>query len=221
MIKKVIPFWFVMVFVACGNSTHEKDKAKHQMHKNSFEELTQKFEDVEREKWQKPDSVLAKLGNLEGKKIADIGAGSGYFSRRMAQKGASVLALDIDDQFLNYIDSLSHDSLDITTRIVPFDSPQLDSSEVDAVIIVDTYHHIENRYDYFRDVWRGMKAGGQLLIVDFKKKDTPHGPPTEMRIEGFEVMRELQKAGFIKIVIDVNTLDYQYIVVAKKYEKAT
>ena len=60
----------------------------------------------------------------------------------------------------------------------PFNSPQLDSAEVDAVIVVDTYHHIENRYDYFRDVWRGMKAGGQLMVVDFKKKkDHPHGPP--------------------------------------------
>ena len=220
MIKTVIKLWIVMALVACSNSTHDKGDANQHMHKNSFEELSAKFEDPGREKWQKPDLVLAKLGDLIGKKIADIGAGTGYFSRRMAQKGASVLALDVDDQFLNYIDTHSHDSLNIITRKVPFDSPQLDSAEVDVVIVVDTYHHIENRYEYFRDVWRGMKAGGQLMIVDFKKKETPHGPPKEMRIEGFEVMRELQKAGFIKVVIDVKTLDYQYIILAKKYEKA-
>ncbi len=220
MIKTVTTFCIVMVFVACGNSTHEKGKANHHMHKSSFEELTQKFEDPEREIWQKPDLVLAKLRDVTGKTVADIGAGTGYFSRRLAQKGASVIALDVDEQFLDYIDSHSHDSLNIFTRKVLFDSPQLDSAEVDAVIVVNTYHHIENRHNYFRDVWRGMKAGGQLMIVDFKKKDTPHGPPTEMRIEGFEVLRELQNAGFVKVIIDVKTLDYQYIILAKKYEKA-
>ena len=209
-----------MAIFACGNPTHEKDKVNDQMHKSSFEELVKQFEDPERVQWQKPDLVLEKLGDIKGKKIADIGAGTGYFSKRLAQKGASVLALDVDEQFLNYIDANSQDSLDIVTRKVDFDSPKLDSAEVDAIIIVDTYHHIENRYEYFRDVWRGMKAGGELLIVDFKKKDTPHGPPTEMRIEGLEVMRELQKAGFVKVVIDVKTLDYQYIILAKKYEKA-
>ena len=191
------------------------------MHKSSFEELVEKFENPERDQWQKPDLVIEKLGDIKGKKIADIGAGTGYFSRRLAQKGASVLALDIDEQFLNFINTHSSDSLTIVTRKIPFNSPQLDSAEVDAVIVVDTYHHIENRYDYFRDVWRGMKAGGQLMVVDFKKKKTPHGPPTEMRVEGFDVMRELQKAGFIKVVIDTKTLDYQYIIMAKKYEKAT
>ncbi|MFT7084531.1 MAG: 2-polyprenyl-3-methyl-5-hydroxy-6-metoxy-1,4-benzoquinol methylase [Vicingaceae bacterium] len=220
MIKTVTTLWFVLAFFACGNTTYEKDKANEHMHKSSFEELVKKFEDPKRDQWQKPNLVLEKLGDVRGKKIADIGAGTGYFSRRLAQKGASVLALDVDERFLNYIDSLSQDSLDIVTRKVNFDSPMLDSAEVDAILIVDTYHHIETRYEYFRDVWRGMKAGGQLIIVDFKKKDTPHGPPTEMRIEGFEVMKELQKAGFVKVVIDVRSLDYQYIILAKKYEKA-
>ena len=220
MIKDVIKISVVLAFVSCGNNAHEKDKANDHMHKDSFEELVEKFEDPERDQWQNPDLVIEQLGNIKGKKIADIGAGTGYFSRRLAQKGAAVLALDVDEQFLNFINTHSPDSLDIITRKVPFNGPQLDSAEVDAVIVVDTYHHIENRYEYFRDVWRGMKAGGQLMIVDFKKKKTPHGPPTEMRVEGFDVMRELQKAGFIKVVIDVRTLEYQYIIMAKKYEGA-
>lgn len=220
MIKTVIKIWIALTFIACGNTSDEKNKANHQMHKNSFEELVEKFEDPERDQWQKPDLVIKKLGDIEGIKIADIGAGTGYFSRKMAEKGASVLALDVNEKFLDYINTNSTDSSNIVTRKVPLDSPQLDSAEVDVVVIVNTYHHIDNRYDYFRDVWRGMKAGGQLMVVDFKKKDTPHGPPTEMRLEGFDVMRELQKAGFIKVVIDIKTLDYQYIIMAKKYEKA-
>jgi 2-polyprenyl-3-methyl-5-hydroxy-6-metoxy-1,4-benzoquinol methylase len=219
--KTIILLSFAFALAACENSQHKSLSANYHMHKSSFEELVEKFENPERDQWQKPDLVIEKLGDIKGKKIADIGAGTGYFSRRLAQKGASVLALDIDEQFLNFINTHSSDSLTIVTRKIPFNSPQLDSAEVDAVIVVDTYHHIENRYDYFRDVWRGMKAGGQLMVVDFKKKKTPHGPPTEMRVEGFDVMRELQKAGFIKVVIDTKTLDYQYIIMAKKYEKAT
>jgi len=220
MVKTIIKVSVIIALSGCGNSTHEKGKANNYMHKSSFEELTKKFEDPEREKWQKPNLVIEKLGDIAGKKIADIGAGTGYFSRKLAQKGASIIALDVDDQFLNYINTHSHDSLDITTRKVPFNSPKLDSAEVNAVVIVNTYHHIENRYDYFRDVWRGIKPGGQLIVVDFKKEKTPNGPPVEMRIAGFKVMRELQKAGFIKVVIDIKTLDYQYLITAKKYEKA-
>ena len=219
--KTIILLSFAFALAACENSQHKSLSANYHMHKSSFEELVEKFENPERDQWQKPDLVIEKLGDIKGKKIADIGAGTGYFSRRLAQKGASVLALDIDEQFLNFINTHSSDSLTIVTRKIPFNSPQLDSAEVDAVIVVDTYHHIENRYDYFRDVWRGMKAGGQLMVVDFKKKKTPHGPPTEKRVEGFDVMRELQKTGFIKVVIDTKTLDYQYIIMAKKYEKAT
>jgi len=219
--KTIILLSFAFALAACENSQHKSLSANYHMHKSSFEELVEKFENPERDQWQKPDLVIEKLGDIKGKKIADIGAGTGYFSRRLAQKGASVLALDIDEQFLNFINTHSSDSLTIVTRKIPFNSPQLDSAEVDAVIVVDTYHHIENRYDYFRDVWRGMKAGGQLMVVDFKKKKTPHGPQTKMRVEGFDVMRELQKAGFIKVVIDTKTLDYQYIIMAKKYEKAT
>lgn len=219
--KTIIKLSLILALAACGNSNHKDSTANEHMHKTSFEELVKKFEDPERTTWQKPELVIAKLGSIDGKKVADIGAGTGYFSRRMAQKGAYVLALDVDEKLLDYINTHSEDSLDIVTRKVPFDSPQLDSAEVDAVIVVDTYHHIENRYEYFRDVWRGMEAGGQLMVVDFKKKKTPHGPPVDMRLEGFKVMKELQKAGFVKVVIDIKTLDYQYIILAKKYEDAT
>ena len=131
-----------------------------------------------------------------------------------------MLALDVDSLFLDYIDKNTADSLKVITRKIPYNNPLLDSAEVDAVIIVDTYHHLENRYEYFREVWRGIKAGGQLMVVDFKKEETAEGPPVQMRIEGFEVMRELQNAGFVKVVIDVQTLSNQYIILAKKYDDA-
>lgn len=220
--KKIIGALTISILLwSCSDKEHKSQHANKHMHQSTLQELVERFEGPERAKWQKPELVIEKLGDINGKTIADIGAGTGYFSRRLAQKGANVLALDVDSLFLDYIDKNSADSLSIETRRVPFDSPLLDSAEVDAVVIIDTYHHIENRHAYFRDVWRGMKAGGQLMVVDFKKEKTPEGPPVEMRIQGFKVMRELQDAGFIKVVIDVQTLENQYIITAKKYENAT
>lgn len=212
---------FVITLGIWSCADNKKDQhANNHMHQHSFEELIERFEDPKRVTWQKPELVINKLGDIEGKAIADIGAGTGYFSRRLAERGANVLALDVDSLFLEYIDNNSTDKLNITTRKTPYNNPLLDSAEVNTVVIVNTYHHIENRYEYFREVWRGMKPGGQLMIVDFKKEKTPHGPPLEMRVEGFKVMRELQKAGFAKVVIDTKTLDFQYIILAKKYDKA-
>src|SRR5690606_29678009 len=97
--------------------------------------------------------------------------------------------------------------------------PFLEADEVDAVIIVNTYHHIENHFEYFRKVLKGLKPGGTLLIVDFKKEETPHGSPIEMRISGLDVIKKLQGVGFSKIIIETTTLEEQYVITATKAEE--
>ena len=72
------------------------------MNQASFDSVA-RFEDPARETWQRPDAVIAALGPLEGKTVADLGAGTGYFSVRLAQAGARVLAVDVDPRFLDYI----------------------------------------------------------------------------------------------------------------------
>lgn len=217
---------FLLLGIGCNYSSehsktekkHSKQAANQHMHKRSFGDLVKTFENRDRIEWQKPQQITESLGNLEGKTIADIGAGTGYFSFRLAEAGAKVLALDVDDRFLKYIKNKKielGDSL-IQTRKVPYDDPQLDSNSVDMVIIVDTYHHIENREKYFAKVLYGLKEGGQLIVIDFKKEETPHGPPLEMRVSGLDVLKELQQAGYSKTIIDVSSLPFQYKVVAKK-----
>ena len=73
------------------------------MNQRPFEELVAHFEDPSRDEWQKPDAVLAQLGDLQGKKVMDIGSGTGYFSFRMAKAGAQVICADVDERFLEYI----------------------------------------------------------------------------------------------------------------------
>ena len=142
------------------------------MNQRSFEDLVKNFESEERQQWQKPDEVIALFGDIAGKTIMDIGAGTGYFAFRMTAKGAKVIAADVDDRFLNYVKE-KKDSLNdrlLVTRKVEYDDPLLSSEEVHHVLIVNTYHHIDDREEYFSKAVKGIKSGGRLMVVDVKKK---------------------------------------------------
>lgn len=199
---------------------HDHNKSNHLMNKQSFEDLVDAFESKDREDYQQPTEVLERLSPLKGKKIMDIGAGTGYFAFRMVEKGAKVIAADVDDRFLNYLKEkrkkLGLKKEDLEVRKVPYDSPALKESEVDAVLIVNTYHHIENRTAYFKEVMNGLKPGGKLMIVDFKKEQTPHGPPPDHRISVAQVEKEMLSAGDLEISIDHKTLPEQYIITIHK-----
>lgn len=192
---------------------HDHNKSNEHMNQSSFEDLVARFEDSTRIEWQKPDEVVALLGEIDGKSIMDIGAGTGYFAFRLAEKGANVIAADVDERFIDFINKKENDK--VTTRKVPYDSPNLAKAEVDAVIIVNTYHHIENRTAYFKQVLEGLKENGQLMIVDFKKAKTTHGPPVDHKLSEEEVMKELETAGFTDFEVNSELLEEQYVIMAK------
>jgi cyclopropane fatty-acyl-phospholipid synthase-like methyltransferase len=206
-----------------GEAHQDHNHANAHMHKRSLEELAESFESPERMETQKPYEVIAMFGDLNGKTIMDIGAGTGYFTFKLAEKGAHVIAGDVDDQFLEFIankmQSLNISDEKIELRKLPYDSPKLAPGEVDGVLLVNTYHHIEKRKTYFKEVYNGLKDGGMLMVVDFVKKefeeDIP-GPPIEMRIASDMVMDELSVAGFKRVDMNTSMLPYQYIIRAFK-----
>lgn len=190
------------------------------MHDQDFETLVERFENKERDNWQRPDAVLALMGDLTNKTVADIGAGTGYFSFRIAPKAAKTLAIDIDERFLKYIANKHKtqyaDSLRLETRLSQPNNPGLQPKEVDVVIVVNVYHHIDARTEYFRLVAQGLKAGGKLYIVDFKKGDYPMGPPDRLKIDVPQIRKELQAAGFARVQQASIDLPYQFVLVAEK-----
>jgi 2-polyprenyl-3-methyl-5-hydroxy-6-metoxy-1,4-benzoquinol methylase len=199
-------------------ATPPESAANRFMHHADFDQLVAHFEDPARAQWQKPDLVIASLKPLEGKTVADIGAGTGYFAFPIARKAAKVIAIDIDKRFLDYIEQKKQTrkiGANIETRLTTPDSPGLNTGEADVVIIVDTLHHIENRIEYLKTLRNDLRKGGVLVIVDFKKEKTPQGPPVELRLAQDEVESELKAAGFSVISAKSDLLPYQYIIKAR------
>jgi SAM-dependent methyltransferase len=97
------------------------------------------------------------------------------------------------------------------SRKAEIDKPPVTENEADVVFMVDVYHHIENRVDYFSKLKTSLKPNGALVVVDFKKGDFEHGPPDEMKLAHEQIITELAKAGFENTVIDTTTLQFQYL----------
>lgn len=197
---------------------HGHGDANAHMNRRSFEQLVAAFEAPGRDEWQKPDEVIALFGDLEGKTVIDIGSGTGYFSFPMAAAGAHVICADVDQRFLDYIDErIDREGADrerFELRKVPYDSSTLKPGEVDLALIVNTYHHIENREAYFAEVRNGLKPGGRLVLIDFFKRELPMGPPLWMKMAEDQVVAELVRAGFSGFEINRELLPHQYIIEA-------
>ncbi len=184
--------------------------------------LTIKTErDHDRAIWQKPELVLKKLGDLRDKTLADIGAGTGYFSFRVLPNTQKVIAIDIDPTTIRYMDSIA-DQLPaqykhrLETRLAEADDPKLKDQEADVILLVNTYLYLPDRVDYLKNLFAKLKPGSQMLIIDYKMKQIPIGPPPEKRIPLYIAEREIQKAGFKLVETDDRSLSYQYMILALK-----
>lgn len=202
---------------------HQEDKhvkhgsANEHMHQSSVKDLIERFESPERDAYQHPEKVLEYLGDIQGQTVMDIGAGSGYFSVKLAEKGAKVIAADVDEEFQEFLRKRIKDNnlKNVETRKIPYDSPDLKEEEADMVLIVNTYHHIENRSEYFAKVKKGTKSNGKLVIIDFYKFEAPVGPPLSHKLPIDVVVNELKKANYTSFKVNVDLLPYQYIIEAK------
>lgn len=180
-------------------------------------------ENKDRDLWQKPQIVLDMLGDLSEKTVADIGAGTGYFTFRFALEAKKVIAIDIENQFLEIINTFKRSLPNyiqdrIETRLAKPNDPLLQDEEVDLIVIINTIGFIEGRKNYLRKLLPALKEGGKLVIVDYKMKNLPLeiAPPIEDRVPLYVIQNELQENGYVDIISNDTSLDYQYIVFASK-----
>ena len=171
--------------------------------------------------WNKPERVISLFGDLTEKTVADIGAGTGFFSLRLAGKADKVIAIDIDPTFVTVLDSLKREKLPVSlhnrleTRLATSDDPLLAANEVDDIIMANVYMYMRQRVSYLRKLRAALRPGGQILIIDFKKQALPLGPPTDIKLSAETVVTELRRAGFRDISVDNELLDYQYVILVK------
>ena len=147
-------------------------------------------------------------------RVADIGAGTGYFSVRIAKRvpNGKVFAVDIEPDIVRYLGERAHrEHLHILQPVLASaNSPNLPEA-VDVALIVDTYHHIDDRVAYFSRLKPSLQPGGRLAIVDFKT-DAPEGPPLALRIPPERVIAELEQAGYA-LIAKHDFLPQQYFLV--------
>jgi SAM-dependent methyltransferase len=186
-------------------------------HQHAFrdaEKWAHVFDDPERDAWQKPHEVIEALALVPDARVADLGAGTGYFAARLANmlpKGR-VYAVDIEPDMVRYLESRAkREGLRnvIALKGEP-DDPRL-PEKVDLILVVDVYHHIEARAGYFRRLRQSLRPGGRVAIIDFKL-DSPAGPPRAARIASEAVIAEMKAAGYA-VAAEHDFLPYQYFLV--------
>lgn len=158
------------------------------------------FDNPARDAWQEPDSVLARMNLRPNARVADLGAGTGYFSVRLARAvpQGRVWALDLEPNLVQHLhDRARRENLGNLFAALCTPDAAMIPEPVDAVLVVDTYHHIEDRSAYFTRLRPRLAPGGTVVIVDFRL-DAPEGPPPAMRLAPERVRAEMQAAGFVQ-----------------------
>lgn len=200
-----------------GDAHGHQHHGKHGMGSKSVEEYIALFEDPSRTQWQMPERVVEALALKVGDAVADIGAGSGYFSvlfsRKVGDKG-KVFAVDVETGMIDHIKKrvAKEGLVNITPVLCEADNPGLAEKSADLVFICDTWHHIFERPAYLKRIARILRPGGRLVIVDFKKEPTPEGPPMRMRLSQGEVAHEITSSGYV-LSGNFDFLPYQYFLI--------
>ena len=140
----------------------------------------------------------------------------------MAVPAKKVIAIDIEQRFLNYIEDRKTEMYDrflaekIETRLTTPNSPSLKENEVDVVLIVNTIAYIKDRDQYLQVLKKGMNNNGRVVIVDYKEGKMPVGPNEDSKVSVAKISSELQEAGFIIDKVDIQSLQYQYLIKVHK-----
>jgi precorrin-6B methylase 2 len=178
------------------------------------------LERQERDREERTDLLLAALMLKPGTVVADIGAGTGYLSRRMAplvMPGGKVWAVDVQPEMINLLQAGAKRSglTQIEAKLSAVDDVKLPASSVDLAIMVDVYHELAYPYEVMASLLKALKPGGRLVFVEYKAEDS------FVPIKPLHKMSEAQiKREAAVFALDwertVSSLPWQHVVVFRK-----
>jgi SAM-dependent methyltransferase len=175
------------------------------------------LEGPDRDAWQQPGRIMDALGIGDGSVVADLGAGGGWFTIRLARRvgpNGRVYAEDVQREMIDAIERrVAREGLRNVRTIFGEDhDPKLPPNALDAILVVDAYHEVQNRVAFLRNVARALKPNGRLGIVDFRKDGYGPGPPMEERIDPAQVVADAEAAG-LRLVASEDFLPFQFLLI--------
>jgi predicted methyltransferase len=175
------------------------------------------LEGPDRDAWQRPGRIMDALGIADGSTVADVGAGGGWFSIRLARRvgpNGMVFAEDVQREMIDAIERrVRREGLrNVRPVLGRDDDPGLPEGRLDAVLMVDAYYEVQDRVSLLRRIRAALKPNGRVGIVDFRKDGGGPGPPLEQRIDPEVVIRDATGAG-LRLIAHETFLPYQYLLV--------
>jgi SAM-dependent methyltransferase len=173
----------------------------------------------DRAAWQKPDEVVTALGLQGNETVFDLGAGSGYFSFKLARAvpQGKVVAADLEPEMIRHIHhkAMMEGVTNLTPVIIKADDPQV-PGEADLVFVCDVLHHVQDRAGWLKKAASEMKPGARLVLVEFKEDKLPEGPPEAVKISRKQLIELVSQAGLPLESEKANLLPYQVFLVFRK-----
>ncbi len=173
----------------------------------------------DRAAWQKPDEVVRALELRADETVLDLGAGSGYFSFRLARAvpQGKVVAADLEPEMIRHIHhkAMTEGITNLVPVIIKADDPQV-PREADLVFICDVLHHVKNRKAWLKKMVSEMKPGARLVLIEFKEGKLPEGPPESVKIPRSGLIEQVSQAGLALEAEKPDLLPYQVFLVFRK-----
>lgn len=212
----ILALIFLAAPAAAQDAVTRDQQQMHRLH-NDPAAYIGALEDPKRDSYQKPHEVLTALKIRPGEVIADIGAGSGYFTFRLSHfvgaKG-KVYAVDVSPEMILHINRRIRDlkATNVITVLADPDDPLLPENSINRFFFSESWHHIENQSKYLALMKKLLKPGGEIVMIDFQKKELPIGPPMQMKISREDLIKQMQTNGF-RLTQEYTFLPYQYFLV--------
>lgn len=178
------------------------------------------LERAERESEERPSLAVQLLRIQPGQTVADIGAGSGYYTRLLSKSvgpAGKVYATDIQPEMIRLLEErIRREKLSNVTSVLCTETdPRLPPESIDLALLVDVYHEFARPQEMLRGIRRALKPGGRLVLIEFRKEDPAVPIREEHKMSVAEARSEVESEGFAFDRV-LNDLPWQHILIFRK-----